>query len=404
MIGGKHYFEDYKPVNVFQNNIKLAGWENETKTGETVEFDNTYNDFAEVLVGGKTEQDGTPSPEYPSDIKSVGTYNADTMKYEFDVISSGKNLFSTDFIGTNIYVTNIDKNNLSVSGGYGNTMSSHNLYQRLTPNTTYSISLDISANGVATGSYGRISLYKGSSYFYLYEGAGGSGHKTSTFTTPADLSGYSNLLIYGSSDKSATVNLSNIQIELGSTATTYEPFRGYNQTTISLDAPLNKIGDVEDTYNSLTGEFVQRIGKRVLDGTEAGWQKYSANPSSNVYYINFTGSAKGYGLSRCSHFKQLNIAWDLPASTGYGFYSDHQANNNKYFNIGSMCPTIADFKAWLAAEYAAGTPVTVLYQLSTPITTYLTPTQVPTFYPTTIISTTNTEIKPTLTATLKTFQ
>ena len=59
MIGGKHYFEDYKPVNVFQNNIKLAGWHNETKTGETVEFDNTYNDFAEVAINGNTEQTTT---------------------------------------------------------------------------------------------------------------------------------------------------------------------------------------------------------------------------------------------------------------------------------------------------------------------------------------------------------
>ena len=43
------------------------------------------------------------------------------------------------------------------------------------------------------------------------------------------------------------------------------------------------------------------------------------------------------------------------------------------------------FKAWLAAQHAAGTPVTVYYELAEPVITQHTPTAIPAIYPTTTV-------------------
>ena len=58
--------------------------------------------------------------------------------------------------------------------------------------------------------------------------------------------------------QSNTVTVKNIQLELGSTATSYEPY--------SEGVTLRGIGEVKDELNCLTGEVVERIGEIVFDG------------------------------------------------------------------------------------------------------------------------------------------
>lgn len=60
--------------------------------------------------------------------------------------------------------------------------------------------------------------------------------------------------------QSNTVTVKNIQLELGSTATSYEPY--------SEGVTLRGIGDVQDTLDLTTGELTQRIGEVVLDGSD----------------------------------------------------------------------------------------------------------------------------------------
>lgn len=59
--------------------------------------------------------------------------------------------------------------------------------------------------------------------------------------------------------QSNTVTVKNIQLELGSTATSYEPYS---------EVVLRGIGNVQDTLDCLTGEVTERIGEVVLDGSE----------------------------------------------------------------------------------------------------------------------------------------
>lgn len=57
------------------------------------------------------------------------------------------------------------------------------------------------------------------------------------------------------------------QIEYGSTATSYEPYKT-SILSCNEDLELRGIGDVQDTLDLITGEKVERIGEVVLDGSE----------------------------------------------------------------------------------------------------------------------------------------
>lgn len=83
-----------------------------------------------------------------------------------------------------------------------------------------------------------------------------------TFTFPNSFIGDVMLCVSANNTgtpQSNTVTVKNIQLELGSTATSYEPYS---------EVVLRGIGDVQDTLDLTTGELTQRIGEVVLDGSD----------------------------------------------------------------------------------------------------------------------------------------
>ena len=66
--------------------------------------------------------------------------------------------------------------------------------------------------------------------------------------------------------------LSNVQLEEGSTATAYEPYKT-SILSCNEEVELRGIGDVKDTLDLMTGELTERIGEIVLDGSEE-WTPY----------------------------------------------------------------------------------------------------------------------------------
>lgn len=66
-------------------------------------------DLKDYKLYGNSFQDGTPTPDTPVEVQSVGEYDEATGKYKVPVVVSGKNLFNVDTyqepIKTNIYLT-----------------------------------------------------------------------------------------------------------------------------------------------------------------------------------------------------------------------------------------------------------------------------------------------------------
>ncbi len=172
-----------------------------------------------------------------------------------------------------------------------------------------------------------------------------------------DVSGGSKLYIafYDSLSSAATVtkdNVSNVMLNTGSTALPYEPY-GY-KLDISSGGTTTPIylGEVQTT---------RKIKKFVLTGKEnIDYSKLGAN---NRFTISNAFQTADYHIGICSHYK----------------YEFVNANNTVYHTSNNMASAIfifdnnytsaADFKVYLAQQYANGTPVTVWYVLATPETT-----------------------------------
>lgn len=157
----------------------------------------------------------------------------------------------------------------------------------------------------------------------------------------------------------------NIQIEESSTATDYVP---HQEKTISALEPitLRAIGNVKDTLDLSTGEYVQRIGEIVLDGSEGIVWGVASDDGKLATTICFTtyGYIKDAIMNSaiCSHFQQRYSREDIEH-----FYNEnlnsHQAlvffiNRDKL-----TTPDYDGFNQWLSKN-----PIKIQYQLATPIT------------------------------------
>ncbi len=187
--------------------------------------------------------------------------------------------------------------------------------------------------------------------------------------------------------------IKNVQIEQGSTATSYVPYNplcatcdgtivnyttvtenkvpaGVQNGTPSPDNPiepvfykqgdmvLRKVGNYADSYDATTGKITRRVGMKVLDGTETFWSIPASNqrsiPKSAIGY-----PASGVNALICSHYP-------VGSSTIQNTYYIGGSYIN--FIVGETYTTMDAWKNYLAQQYAAGTPVTVYYPLETETT------------------------------------
>ena len=82
---------------------------------------------------------------------------------------------------------------------------------------------------------------------------------------------------------------SNIQLEKGTTATPYEPYKS-NILSTPEDLELRGIGNIKDKLNVATGELTQRIGEIVLDGSEE-WTFNRATINHNLWLTTIANPA-----------------------------------------------------------------------------------------------------------------
>lgn len=155
----------------------------------------------------------------------------------------------------------------------------------------------------------------------------------------------------------ATVDYSGIyaQLELGSTITPYEPYTG---STTDITLPSTVYGGEVD---AVRGEGQETWKMLTLDGTEP-WKNNGAieiKKEQQWALYNILAPYHGtFGIS--SHFDNIN------GSLGYPFNYVRIADRSIVFHVASDGPfaTIDALKSYLAAQYAAGTPVQICYKLA----------------------------------------
>lgn len=157
----------------------------------------------------------------------------------------------------------------------------------------------------------------------------------------------------------------NIQMECGSEATDFVPYQDLRSTQFStpnglLGLPVDSGGNYTDSNGQQwicdemdfkRGKYVQRVGKRVMDGSEHWW-----TASKQTYQIFGLGSEDNKGLpGLCDHFTVSKL-------NGYALGCETQTTKKIYLVTGHE--TVEELKAWLKEN-----PVTVIYILATPIET-----------------------------------
>lgn len=256
-------------------------------------------------------------------------------------------------------VKNVGKNlfdNVFVQGGWWNGVADDNAKEfmrsvNLTPvkpNTTYAYDSTVkghrqNANFMAHDINGD---------FIKYLGFG------RTFTAPSNCH---YIHLYTENDDSLYA-----QIEEGVVSTTIEPYKSNITTFTSNDDEIIVLrslpNGVCDTLNVETGEYVQRIGEIVFDGE---FNLLAQSCEDVQYYRVGTGTINNFKLNGCIINDMLPVAKKVTSGTKGEFVGDH--TNTESIHIRLLSSKLSQRSVDGVQEYLRANPITVQYELATPI-------------------------------------
>lgn len=147
---------------------------------------------------------------------------------------------------------------------------------------------------------------------------------------------------------------------------------------------LHGVGDIRDTFEPcvlINGTYRSRktqwIGKLVLTGqTGSSLARNVSGANRYDYYISgVPGKIAGPGI--CTHFAHTGSMPIQSIAAGLFWAASISYPTALYFNMfgivsgdNATLPDAGEANAWLRAQFAAGTPVTIYYTLATPIVTF----------------------------------
>ena len=301
----------------------------------------------------------SPNPEYPQDPNFVGDYNEDTQKYDIDFMTSGKNLFD--------YTKSTESCYLNADGTLATTASYKTSdFIPVIGGKTYCIS----KRGTVR------SKFYNSSKEVLNDNWATSTDAATTIIIPDEASYFRFSYCINGDYK---VDEATLQLELGSVETSYEPFTGFETTTVELNQPLRELPNgVKDTIEN--GVVTRRVGEITFDGSEA-WNRNNVNDPNNWLYYLIMSHGKADGLCNSLMHEPFNIVNKGADLASVGFNLAHN-EKNIFINVGyymeqaGLTNTVADLKTWLQSN-----PITVWYELATPTTEQITLPTLPSWYP-----------------------
>lgn len=301
------------------------------------EYEIKESDFESGTVWVQIEQGSTATPYAP--YSPNGIYTDGTVE---TVEVTGKNLFDTQW-QTGIYST--------ASGDYTATANNRICNVNMIPvNSSTSYTVSCPSYSILTNM--RWLFYDKNKNFIsaITNGA-------TTITTPSS----AKYITFYIANNLTVDTAPDLQIEQGSTATTYEEYFNGGSATAEM---LLKIGDYKDEQSVIDGGVTRNVGVKVLDGTE----NWAWSGTYSCPYINGAVSTLGMianGTLYCSHnkfveFAQINSnANCISSSTNHIYFKDSNYTTSD---------KLTDFTNWLADQYNAGTPVIIVYPLATATT------------------------------------
>lgn len=379
----------------------------------------TYNQSRIVTAGERVYSFTTPDADINYVAIRLGSNSSNIMLnegstalpyepygYKMTEVTRGKNLFdisqitgggkpdSTESIGTSYgYVSN--EKYYSNYGVYGTGTILKGVYFNLKSGDRITISTDvlISENDLNDNEniYIGIRKFDGSKSQQTSAGIAYHGKKIRlTKTLVVDDSGKYALSLSAAGTSTQFTNLntefSKIQLELGSTATEYEPYIEPKTSEIYLNSPL------------MADEVIDSDGKREVEWRElvlTGDEQYISVIGNAPFAIYPEGFKRPTNLNIttwfCSHYQSV------PNSASWATYNNLISWSTTYPDYLVMrdirFSDITSFKDFIKSEYDKGTPVTIYYQLAEPTSETVDVPQIPTLKGNNVIDI-NTEVQP----------
>lgn len=155
--------------------------------------------------------------------------------------------------------------------------------------------------------------------------------------------------------------------------TTYTPYRG---DTLALALPSTVYGG---TVDAVTGAGAEAWKLVTLDGTE-NWETWGVNKHNaavtGFYTYSINDFAPNGNKLLCSTMPYKNVDVWGGRNEGIGYasaltqgsrYIIYSVKTDTLSDASDDASAVASFKAFLAAQYAAGTPVQIAYKLAEPV-------------------------------------
>ena len=320
----------------------------------------------------------SPNPEYPQEPNFVGDYNKSTQKYDIDFMTSGKNLFN---INGNVNVdgyskeqktTNTVENGVLTCNVNSNT--AHGVGQRLygLKGKTISVSAKLKSLGEAT--LGNMYIYESSGTYKVLS-------NTTALDTVFAINDYTcatdDIVVAFAGTGGTGVQFYDIMVNYGAKFVDYEPFTGFETTTVELNQPLRELPNgVKDTVEN--GVVTRRVGEITYDGSsDESWNFDTTYKYAAININGVTGYNIGVKNILCDKLYVINSNGSISDSTNIIRYGSSN-NNNKvlYVRIDDTITSVSEFKTWLQSN-----PITVWYELATPTTEQITLPTLPSWYP-----------------------
>ena len=323
-----------------------------TNDGTNFSYSNSNSVILSNKIYGNSIQNGTPTPSTPVEIESVGDLITDTNdanygKYKISIKVSGKNLFwlkdATNVSATNqIYncsnqtfektITNpVGVTNIISNAAFSNLVYS----EQLQSGKTYIWKFH-NANLLSTGQYFTLTNADGTTQNW-YE------NTPITLTQNATITGLKQAYRNYSKDE---VESFQIQVEEGSTATSYEPYSSPVTINLYLNEPLRKIGDYADYIDFSNEKVIRQIGKYTFKGTE-NWSVTTGNGKTRAYTTVLKTKADWEKPILCNIYSYQGL------SISYPDINKCSLNANVAFLIGidgTQFGTTQDYKDWVTSN------------------------------------------------------
>lgn len=379
-----------KMISTLTNRVK--GFVRRVSGIDSVTLDGCVGgDWLDLNISGNSLQDGTPTPEAPIEVISVGDLSVNILPDAKDIYNGGGGVIAHN------YKEVIEDGRECISFTSARNIAYDKI--KFKENTQYTFSFDCKDFVHVSGFTGNYDIPFGIWY---------TDGDRKLITIPKN-SDWTKLIIVSDANKTVShigmisftsyttmyIDINTFQIEEGTTATPYEPYGKYKipvvvkadnkeiVTNIFLNEPLRKIGDYADYIDFKNKKVVRNTFVRVYDGYGKTDNPFNKNDNEE----NWAGSENHgdvlenfwlytlndvlpvipkSGHHSANDFKQVPMCLQLPVKTGYYDANTSDATVDKemiWFSQQARC-----VRVYLSKDRVGGTRSNFLtYLRSNPI-------------------------------------